>query len=70
MSVKDDGKSFDVAHVLDSRRNKRLGLIGMRERVEMVGGTFSIESVPGRGTAVFARIPFKRSKQKRPHENN
>ena len=36
MLVQDDGRSFDVAHVLDSRRNKRLGLIGMRERVEMV----------------------------------
>ncbi len=63
MEVQDDGRSFDVAHVLDSRRNKRLGLIGMRERVEMVGGTFTIESIPGRGTAIFARIPFKRPNQ-------
>ncbi len=59
MTVTDDGKSFDVAHVLDSRRNKRLGLIGMRERVEMVGGKFDVTSAPGRGTTITARIPFK-----------
>ncbi len=63
MEVRDDGKSFDVAHVLDSRRNKRLGLIGMRERVEMVGGTFNVESAPGQGTTISALLPFKRSGQ-------
>jgi signal transduction histidine kinase len=61
MEIKDDGKSFDVAHVLDSRRNKRLGLIGMRERVEMVGGTFNVDSAPGRGTTISALLPLKRS---------
>jgi signal transduction histidine kinase len=61
MEINDDGKSFDVAHVLDSRRNKRLGLIGMRERVEMVGGTFNVESAVGRGTTISALLPFKRS---------
>jgi signal transduction histidine kinase len=48
-----------VAHVLDSRRNKRLGLIGMRERVEMVGGTFRIVSTPGLGTTITVILPFK-----------
>jgi two-component system sensor histidine kinase DegS len=62
MEIRDDGKSFDVAHVMDSRRNKRLGLIGMRERVEMVGGTFEVISKPGYGTTVSVRIPFKRIK--------
>jgi signal transduction histidine kinase len=59
MQVRDDGRSFDVDRVLDSRINKRLGLIGMRERVEMVGGTFSVESAPGSGTTISATIPFK-----------
>ncbi len=62
MEIHDDGKSFDVAHVMDSRRNKRLGLIGMRERVEMVGGNFEVISKPGYGTTVSVRIPFKRTK--------
>jgi signal transduction histidine kinase len=64
MEIHDDGRSFDVARVLDSRRNKRLGLIGMRERVEMVGGKFELTSKPGHGTTVSVRIPFKRGKNR------
>jgi two-component system sensor histidine kinase DegS len=60
MEIKDDGKSFSVDRVLDSRKNKRLGLIGMRERVEMVGGTFSVTSAPRFGTSITALLPFKR----------
>ena len=60
MEIRDNGRSFDVANVLDSRKNKRLGLIGMRERVEMVGGTFGVVSVPGTGTTVSSMLPFKR----------
>jgi two-component system sensor histidine kinase DegS len=37
-----------------------LGLLGMRERVEMVGGRFTIESAPGQGTTIRAEIPFAR----------
>lgn len=58
MHLHDDGKSFDVERVLFSTRNKRLGLIGMRERVEMVGGNFNIESAPGKGTTIGVQIPF------------
>jgi signal transduction histidine kinase len=58
MDICDDGKSFDVKRVLSAKRNKRLGLIGMRERVEMVGGSFAVESIRGRGTTVSAQIPF------------
>jgi PAS domain S-box-containing protein len=58
LEIKDDGKSFQVERILHSPRNARLGLIGMRERVEMVGGSLSIESAPGRGTTVRAVIPF------------
>ena len=35
------------------------GLIGMRERVEMIGGLCTITSAPGEGTLVHAQIPFK-----------
>ena len=59
MRIKDDGKAFDVAQQLQSRKSPRLGLLGMRERVEMVGGHFEVESEPGRGTTVHARVPFK-----------
>lgn len=58
MEVNDNGISFDVNKALDLRRRKRLGIIGMRERVEMVGGTFAIESAPDQGTTIHVRIPF------------
>lgn len=54
--VEDNGVSFDPADDSAARR-QRLGLVGMRERVEMLGGTLRIESAPGRGTRVCATIP-------------
>ena len=59
MQIKDDGRSFDVERLLHSRKNKRMGLLGMRERVEMVGGKFTVESTPGNGTTIVAQIPFR-----------
>ena len=61
MQIKDDGKSFAVERVLHPGRNKRLGLLGMRERLEMVGGNLSVESAPGQGTTIRAQIPFRGS---------
>jgi signal transduction histidine kinase len=58
MKIKDDGKSFQVERTLHANGGKRLGLLGMRERVEMVGGKFSVESAPGKGTTIAAQIPF------------
>jgi signal transduction histidine kinase len=59
MEIQDDGKSFDVTRVLRAKRHRRLGLLGSRERVEMVGGTFTVESESGKGTIVRAEIPFR-----------
>ena len=59
MEVHDDGKSFQVPQTLSVRANRRLGLLGMRERVEMVGGVVTIESAPGLGTTVRADVPFQ-----------
>ena len=57
MEVRDDGRSFDVDKVMLANRGRHLGLLGMRERVEMVDGTFHIESAPGKGTTVKVCIP-------------
>ena len=57
MEISDNGRSFEVKNVLEGSRANRLGLIGMRERVEMVGGHLEIDSVAGRGTTVRAEIP-------------
>src|SRR5664280_26158 len=58
MQIKDDGKSFQVQPALLVGGSKRLGLLGMRERVEMVGGAFGVESAPGQGTTIQVEIPF------------
>jgi signal transduction histidine kinase len=58
LKIKDNGKSFQAQRVMHSKRNTRLGLIGMRERLEMVGGKFAVESSPGKGTTVQAQIPL------------
>ncbi len=58
LEIHDDGKSFDVDRVLLATRHKRLGLLGSRERIEMVGGRFSIESAPQKGTTICAEVPI------------
>jgi len=60
MAIKDDGKSFQVERIFHAGKIKRLGLLGMRERVEMVGGVFCVESTPGQGTTVRVEIPLAR----------
>jgi len=57
MLVEDDGRGFDPAIVKD-KGNQCLGLMGMKERVNLLGGSFLIESVPGEGTTIRVRIPL------------
>ena len=52
LTVRDDGNGFDP-----SSTDGGFGLIGMQERVELVGGRLSIESARGRGTVVRAELP-------------
>ena len=63
MQIRDDGKAFDVEQALQAKGAPHLGLLGMRERVEMVGGQFTITSEPGKGTVVQAQIPFHNGDQ-------
>jgi signal transduction histidine kinase len=58
LEIHDNGKSFQVQRVLRAQGTSRLGLLGMRERVEMVGGKFAVESAPGSGTTIRAQLPF------------
>lgn len=64
MEISDNGRSFHVRKALMSDTNKRLGLVGMKERIEMIGGRLAIESTPGVGTTVRAEIPFNPRKTK------
>jgi signal transduction histidine kinase len=58
MKIKDDGKGFPAERVSHAKKQKRLGMLGMRERLEMVNGNLTVESVPGKGTTILAQIPF------------
>jgi signal transduction histidine kinase len=51
--VRDDGKGFDP-----ERTSPGLGLSGMREWVELLGGKLSVESQPGKGTRILFRLPL------------
>ena len=61
MQIKDNGRAFSVQRTLLAKKNHRLGLLGMRERVEMVGGRFTVESAPGHGTTIEVQVPFSNS---------
>jgi PAS domain S-box-containing protein len=67
--IEDDGEGFDTESVMNSASAEpRLGLLGMRERAELVGGTLEIETSPNRGTAVFVRIPLRAGGQVVTHD--
>lgn len=59
--IEDDGIGFDRPKV---HSGKHLGLLGMRERVELVGGQFSVETAPNQGTSIYIRIPLPTGAQK------
>ena len=54
LTIADDGKGFDKDKVADKRT---LGILGMKERTSMLGGTYDIASTPGKGTTVTVAIP-------------
>lgn len=56
LDVVDDGRGFDLDEV---RRKGRRGLEGMRERVELVGGTIEISATPGEGARIHVELPVQ-----------
>ena len=53
--VEDDGKGFDASEILSEAQ---LGLVGMRERAHLVGGSMTLESSPGHGTTICITVPI------------
>jgi PAS domain S-box-containing protein len=55
LAIEDDGRGFDI----DSTRvgSECLGLVGMRERAQIMGARLDIETAPGRGTSIFVHVP-------------
>ena len=72
VSITDDGIGFDLAELsmgtikdIDStdfqfsENTRGLGLLGMQERIELLGGDLEINSTPGNGTQIYIRVPIQ-----------
>jgi two-component system sensor histidine kinase UhpB len=66
LEVRDDGRGFEPPMVFESvgGGQQAWGLLGMQERVALVGGTCMVHSEPGKGTAVQVSIPITASDPK------
>jgi signal transduction histidine kinase len=63
--IEDNGRGFDARVTSQSRNGSgRLGLLGIQERLGIVGGNFKIESAPKRGATLFVRIPIPKAHEK------
>jgi signal transduction histidine kinase len=62
LNVEDDGVGFDVKAALEKRSS--YGLVGMRERVALLGGKLDIQSRPRRGTRVSVELPIRNEHRK------
>jgi two-component system, NarL family, sensor kinase len=58
LTVQDDGRGFALGAAAEGPAASRFGLIGMRERARLLGGSFRVESSPGAGTRVTAEVPL------------
>ena len=62
LAIEDNGLGFDLEDVLSVQSSKMgLGLASMKERTELLGGSFSIESTRGKGTIIQASWPLKKN---------
>jgi signal transduction histidine kinase len=55
--IHDDGRGFNLSDVIGRDRHSGLGLQGMRERAQLLGGRVDIESEPGTGSTILATVP-------------
>ena len=62
LEIGDNGNGFTEHRVKEAQRDGHLGLLGMRERAELLGGSFLLEAVPSQGTSIRVTIPPPRKK--------
>ena len=58
--IRDNGSGFDSNEVGEGYENRgSFGMVNMRERAELINGTFDLQSTPGKGTVVTVRVPIQ-----------
>jgi len=67
LTIRDNGCGFRTPKLLKAEAGAHLGLLGMRERVEMSGGTFSVESIPRKSTTIRVDLPLDPIARRRPN---
>ncbi len=60
LKIEDDGKGFSVESIGDNTTSRRLGLISIQERSDMISGTLIVKSAPGAGTMLHVRVPLEK----------
>jgi two-component system, NarL family, sensor histidine kinase DegS len=55
--ISDNGIGFEPERLNELKRKRSFGLLGMQERISLLGGTFTIDSVPSKGTQVRVSLP-------------
>ena len=64
--IEDDGRGFDTSEAFAAGNpNGRLGLLGIRERLGMIGGSLNLESVPECGATLIVRVPIPKAHEKK-----
>lgn len=59
IAIEDNGIGFDMeSHKVDWVDRESFGLMSMKERIELLDGEFGVDSVPGKGTRIVAKIPY------------
>jgi signal transduction histidine kinase len=61
LEIGDDGCSFTPERVTEAQRDGHLGLLGMRERVELLGGKFLLDAAPASGTTIRVTVPVRKN---------
>ena len=58
LAISDNGKGFEPSKIVEFGKRRQLGLAGLQERAEILGGHLHIQSSPGSGTVITARLPL------------
>jgi signal transduction histidine kinase len=59
ITIKDNGKGFEFRDLKDIAKMNKLGLLGIQERMRLIGGNSKIDSKPGKGTTISVTLPYK-----------